>query len=1269
MSRRIAPPLEIRPEALKRTATARHEGCVNSARFSSADCGRWLVTGSDDRIVKIWDIGNGCPTGDGPELPLKHKVETAHHHNIFQADLVPSGSGALSHIITCAADGQLRQTPIGSSHDDCLLQAPDILHSFTWSDGVTPPSSISSPVILTACESGEVHRIDLRECSARCVLGSRDGDQRSSGRQGMPGRALLHALGIFDSDSEGEHNNTGSMNNPITHSSTSTSSTSFNTSTSTSEEESERGEERSTFRIDTRLNTTTADDDFGGLLPRTAAEALGWPYKRAAVKQIAVCSWQPSIIACGGASPWVRFYDLRYLSSSSSIPAYSRYTESSAAHFDGLPLRFGHGIGHGLAPLSLAKSVRECLRRADYKLGLTNAKGNATNPVNAQLHEAAKAARRRRALPDVSVSGLTFSSCRRELLVSYQSDQIYSIGLGATEFDRQSCCLGKNSDNWFGGVAVKHHGDFGGAGAHVRGVFGGHLNRDTFSKSVNYWGAQDNFVVAGSDSGHLWIWDALRTTNGRKLSILPSRRSCKNEVGSVDFGEKEIFEHERSGDNEHESDCIGNAFECEMDEEDNVAQVRVIRDADESICNGVVPHPFLPLLVSYGIDDDAKIWRAPLCLPVEEIRRARSKVSTIGHLSNQTHIWKKRRAETVTRLSKAKEGARQIVNHGGTSSRRTMELSSVESQHKWIYKRKLMKGLYSVLENNLQRVNDFGKRFEAEYPPLPPSHQSSEDDGRHKITTAATTATNLNSNGTDATIHTNNRNRAEVGVMERNISIAARLASAFHWFDAADAPVTDNALFRRVVRNLRAPLPRSTRRYLPRDPHQLCFEMSACAQEHTIMEANPKAFDTLSQCFHRSDYEDLCYDRLQNLVQEYSDDVISGAYFQDIPDYPSDLGDGAILPMDILEASAILSAREGDAALNSSGLNDNGMFDYQLNNTENIVQIALVWDALDAYTKAIRYADLACNRPEAGSSSDGGDGDERESDDDDSEKESLNNLESDFCSDAEVTMTEDSPRQRRWKKHRIDPSLSKRKVLSASDMSPAIKRRNSEQKLRNFCCELSLLCRLRCSVCFLALYEKVEAMKGASFVLAALGWSPESTTPSISSTTIVSESEGSRSAPPQWLQRHVPEALYCLARAALFADVKCDGIADEGGGKIRRGNYCSSAGLAFAVLSEAIVMVEQAQNEAAAVRSLFASEIDASRALHFVAWSDWALRNSSTLKVRKTLAAAEAELKRKEQAANGSGTAQNIHNEWFKLSPRGSIFEAAVLSVRRCKDH
>ena len=33
-----------------------------------------------------------------------------------------------------------------------------------------------------------------------------------------------------------------------------------------------------------------------------------------------------------------------------------------------------------------------------------------------------------------------------------------------------------------------------------------------------------------------------------------------------------------------------------------------IFDADENICNGVIPHPFLPKLASYGIDSEIKIW-------------------------------------------------------------------------------------------------------------------------------------------------------------------------------------------------------------------------------------------------------------------------------------------------------------------------------------------------------------------------------------------------------------------------------------------------------------------------------------------------------------------------------------------------------------------------------------------------------------------------------------------------------------------------------------
>lgn len=38
-------------------------------------------------------------------------------------------------------------------------------------------------------------------------------------------------------------------------------------------------------------------------------------------------------------------------------------------------------------------------------------------------------------------------------------------------------------------------------------------------------------------------------------------------------------------------------------------------NADHSTCNGVIPHPTLPIFVTYGIDSTAKLWRA--CTPVD----------------------------------------------------------------------------------------------------------------------------------------------------------------------------------------------------------------------------------------------------------------------------------------------------------------------------------------------------------------------------------------------------------------------------------------------------------------------------------------------------------------------------------------------------------------------------------------------------------------------------------------------------------------------------
>lgn len=40
--------------------------------------------------------------------------------------------------------------------------------------------------------------------------------------------------------------------------------------------------------------------------------------------------------------------------------------------------------------------------------------------------------------------------------------------------------------------------------------------------------------------------------------------------------------------------------------------------ADESTCNGIIPHPTLPIFVTYGIASTAKLWRATVPVSDED---------------------------------------------------------------------------------------------------------------------------------------------------------------------------------------------------------------------------------------------------------------------------------------------------------------------------------------------------------------------------------------------------------------------------------------------------------------------------------------------------------------------------------------------------------------------------------------------------------------------------------------------------------------------------
>lgn len=118
----------------------------------------------------------------------------------------------------------------------------------------------------------------------------------------------------------------------------------------------------------------------------------------------------------------------------------------------------------------------------------------------------------------VSVSGLTFSANGASILASYQGDQIYifdTFGETSKIASKESSVpdstnLNTNTntnsnDNisqppQLNTTTVSRMGP--------RSLLGGHINHATFLKSVAFFGPKDEYVVSGSDSGHLWVWDA-----------------------------------------------------------------------------------------------------------------------------------------------------------------------------------------------------------------------------------------------------------------------------------------------------------------------------------------------------------------------------------------------------------------------------------------------------------------------------------------------------------------------------------------------------------------------------------------------------------------------------------------------------------------------------------------------------------------------------------------------------------------------------------------
>lgn len=72
------------------------------------------------------------------------------------------------------------------------------------------------------------------------------------------------------------------------------------------------------------------------------------------------------------------------------------------------------------------------------------------------------------------------------MVVNYQGDQIYT-------YDLHGSSLSTGSGAQYSGAT---------------GVIGGHINYSTFLKGVSFFGPKDEYVLAGSDSGHVWMWES-----------------------------------------------------------------------------------------------------------------------------------------------------------------------------------------------------------------------------------------------------------------------------------------------------------------------------------------------------------------------------------------------------------------------------------------------------------------------------------------------------------------------------------------------------------------------------------------------------------------------------------------------------------------------------------------------------------------------------------------------------------------------------------------
>ncbi|XP_042639091.1 DDB1- and CUL4-associated factor 8-like [Orycteropus afer afer] len=140
-----------------------HIGCVNTVHFNQR--GTWLVSGSDDLKVMVWDWVQRQPVLD---------FESGHENNIIQAKFLPNCGD--STIATCSRDGQVRIAEL-SAIPHCKNTKRVAQHKQASHKLALEPDSPFK--FLTSGEDAVVFSIDLRqEKPASKVVVTKQGERK-----------------------------------------------------------------------------------------------------------------------------------------------------------------------------------------------------------------------------------------------------------------------------------------------------------------------------------------------------------------------------------------------------------------------------------------------------------------------------------------------------------------------------------------------------------------------------------------------------------------------------------------------------------------------------------------------------------------------------------------------------------------------------------------------------------------------------------------------------------------------------------------------------------------------------------------------------------------------------------------------------------------------------------------------------------------------------------------------------------------------------------